>query len=71
MEGRMRSLPEVGWILIVFIVVVGGIMYGFFTPTEAGGIGTFAVLLLAIVKREYDFKIYVKSTEGRACQRRS
>ena len=58
---RMRALPEVGWIILVFIVVVGGIMNGFFTPTEAGGIGTFAVLLLAIVKRGINFKGYVKS----------
>jgi C4-dicarboxylate transporter DctM subunit len=60
-KARIRSLPEVGWILLVFIVVVGGIMNGFFTPTEAGGIGTFAVLVLAIVKRGIDFKGYVKS----------
>jgi C4-dicarboxylate transporter DctM subunit len=58
---RIRALPEVGLILLVFIVVVGGIMNGFFTPTEAGGIGTFAVLVLAIVKRGIDFKGYVKS----------
>jgi len=58
---RMRTLPEVGWIILVFIIVVGGIMNGFFTPTEAGGIGTFAVLLLAIVKRGINFKGYVKS----------
>jgi len=58
---RMRTLPEVGWIVLVFIVVVGGIMNGFFTPTEAGGIGTFAVLLLAVVKRGINFKGYVKS----------
>ncbi len=58
---RIRSLPEVFWILIVFILVVGGIMRGFFTPTEAGAVGTFAVLLLAIVKRDMTFKIYVKS----------
>src|SRR5512137_1513809 len=29
---RMRSLPEVFWVLLVFLVVVGGIMMGFFTP---------------------------------------
>src|SRR5271157_5633548 len=36
---RVRSLPEVIWILIVFLLVVGGIMAGFFTPSEAGAIG--------------------------------
>jgi C4-dicarboxylate transporter DctM subunit len=60
---RIRSLPEVFWIIIVFILVVGGIMEGFFTPTEAGAVGTFAVLLLAVVKRDMTFKIYVKSVK--------
>ena len=62
-RARMRSLPEVFWILIVFFVVVGGIMQGYFTPTEAGAVGTFAVLLLAIVKRDMTFKKYVKSVK--------
>ena len=60
---RMRSLPEVFWILLVFLLVVGGIMQGFFTPTEAGAVGTFAVLLLAVVKRDMTFKKYVKSVK--------
>ena len=41
-KARIRTLPEVVWILIVFCLVVGGIMTGFFTPTEAGAVGTFA-----------------------------
>jgi C4-dicarboxylate transporter, DctM subunit len=60
---RIRSLPEVVWILLVFVLVVGGIMEGFFTPTEAGAVGTFAVLLLAILKRDMTFKTYVKSVK--------
>jgi C4-dicarboxylate transporter, DctM subunit len=58
---RMRSIPEVFWVLLVFILVVGGIMQGYFTPTEAGGVGTFAVLLLAVLKRDMTFKKYFKS----------
>ena len=58
---RIRSLPEVAWIILVFLLVIGGIMRGFFTPTEAGAVGTFAVLMLAIVKRSIDFEGYVKS----------
>jgi tripartite ATP-independent transporter DctM subunit len=58
---RIKSLPEVGWILLVFILVVGGIMNGFFTPTEAGAVGTFAILILAVAKRGINFKGYVKS----------
>ena len=58
---RMKSLPEVTWIGFVFILVVGGIMAGFFTPTEAGGVGTFAVLVLAVAKGDLKFFGYVKS----------
>jgi C4-dicarboxylate transporter, DctM subunit len=60
-KARVRSLPEVFWILLVFLLVVGGIMEGFFTPTEAGAVGTFAVLLLAVAKRDMNFKGYVTS----------
>jgi C4-dicarboxylate transporter DctM subunit len=60
-KDRIRSLPEVLWVLLVFVLVVGGIMEGYFTPTEAGAVGTFAVLLLAIVKRDMTIKKYFTS----------
>jgi tripartite ATP-independent transporter DctM subunit len=60
-NSRVRSLPEVAWIGLVFIIVVGGIMQGFFTPSEAGAVGTFAVLVLAVAKRDLNFHGYTKS----------
>jgi tripartite ATP-independent transporter DctM subunit len=60
-KARIHSLPEVFWIGLVFFVVVGGIMSGFFTPTEAGAVGTFAVLVLAIVRGDMKFRGYAKS----------
>jgi C4-dicarboxylate transporter DctM subunit len=62
-KARMRSLPDVFWVVLIFCLVVGGIMQGFFTPTEAGAVGTFAVLLLAVAKRDMTFKTYVKSVK--------
>jgi C4-dicarboxylate transporter, DctM subunit len=58
---RIQTLPELFWVVLVFIVVVGGIMLGYFTPTEAAAVGTFAVLLLSVLKRDLTFKKYVKS----------
>jgi C4-dicarboxylate transporter DctM subunit len=49
---RLRSLPPIFWVLVVFLLVVGGLMKGFFTPTEAGSVGSFAVLVLTAAKRE-------------------
>jgi len=58
---RIASLPEVLWVGIIFLVVIGGLMKGFFSPTEAGSVGTFAVLLYSIAKKDLNFKGFVKS----------
>jgi C4-dicarboxylate transporter, DctM subunit len=60
---RINSLPAVIGPVVIFIVVIGGLMYGFFTPTEAGSIGTFAVLLLCVVKRDINFQGIRKSLQ--------
>jgi C4-dicarboxylate transporter, DctM subunit len=58
---RITALPEVLWVVGVFLLVIGGLIYGFFTPTEAGSVGTFAVLLLSVIKRDIGIKGYIKS----------
>jgi C4-dicarboxylate transporter DctM subunit len=63
-NARLRSVPEIMWVLTVFLIVVGGIMAGVFTPSEAGSVGTFALLLLAVVRRDMTFKKYIASMEG-------
>ena len=58
---RWVSLKEVIWVIVIFIIVTGGMSKGFFTPTEAGSAGTFAVLLLSIAKKDINFKGFIKS----------
>lgn len=58
---RWRVVPNFLWVGIIFVVVIGGLMTGKFSPTEAGTIGTLAVLILAITRREVSFKMLVKS----------
>ena len=58
---RFASLPDVLWVLIIFILVIGGLMQGFFTPTEAGSVGTTAVLILSVLKKDIGFKGFVHS----------
>jgi tripartite ATP-independent transporter DctM subunit len=52
---RMKTLPDVIWPIVIFFIIIGGLMNGFFTPTEAGSIGTFAVLVLCVVKGDIKF----------------
>jgi C4-dicarboxylate transporter, DctM subunit len=58
---RLRSLPEVIWPIVIFLVIIGGLLNGFFTPTEAGSVGTFAVILLSFAKRDVDIRKTAKS----------
>ncbi len=58
---RFASLPPVLLVGLIFIIVVGGLMYGFFTPTEAGSVGTVAVLALTIAKKDMNLKKFIKA----------
>jgi C4-dicarboxylate transporter, DctM subunit len=58
---RIKSIPEVIWVGVIFLMVIGGLMNGFFTPTEAGSVGTFLVLMLSFIKRDIGIKGYLTS----------
>lgn len=48
---RIVGVRGIWPILVTFLIVMGGIYTGKFTPTEAGGIGAFCVFLLALIRR--------------------
>jgi tripartite ATP-independent transporter DctM subunit len=58
---KISSLPEIVWPLVIFVLMIGGLMGGVFTPTEAGSVGALAVLLLTLFKRDLDLKGFIKS----------
>ncbi len=45
---RMRALYEIWPVLVIFILVMGGIYAGFFTPTEGASVGAVGTFLIAI-----------------------
>ena len=47
---RLKSLKDIWGIFILAFCVVGGIYTGFFTPTEAAGVGAFIALLIGLIK---------------------
>ena len=60
---RFASLPDVMWAGFIFIVVMGGLMAGFFTPTEAGSVGIAAVFLLSVLKRDLSRSAFLKAVD--------
>jgi C4-dicarboxylate transporter DctM subunit len=55
---RLKSLRRGGIIEIgvLFILVMGGMFGGFFTPTEAASIGAVGVLIIGLLQRKISFK---------------
>lgn len=49
---KIVSLKGTWGVLLLFFIVIGGIYFGIFTPTEAAGVGASAALLLGLVKRK-------------------
>jgi C4-dicarboxylate transporter, DctM subunit len=61
---RFAVIPEVLIVLIIFGVVIGGMITGFFSPTEAGTIGTVAIFLLALIRGEVNWHMLKGSFNG-------
>jgi C4-dicarboxylate transporter DctM subunit len=49
-EMLAKSVP----IGALVVLIMGGLYSGFFTPTEAGGVGAFGAFLIAVVRRRLD-----------------
>ncbi|NCO60898.1 MAG: C4-dicarboxylate ABC transporter permease [Deltaproteobacteria bacterium CG_4_8_14_3_um_filter_51_11] len=64
MHDRLRALPEFVWVGVIFLVIMGGLMFGFFSPTEAGTMGTIGVFLLALTHKGLTFKKVIQAFDG-------
>jgi C4-dicarboxylate transporter DctM subunit len=53
---KVASLTGLVETLLLFILIMGGLFLGVFTPTEAGAIGAFGTLVLSIVGRNLAMK---------------
>jgi tripartite ATP-independent transporter DctM subunit len=58
---KFRSFVGILETLILFALVMGGIFFGIFTPTEAAAIGAFMTLLIAIIRRQLYWEGFVLS----------
>jgi tripartite ATP-independent transporter DctM subunit len=58
---RLASLKYTWGILVLFVLVIGGIYFGFFTPTEAGGVGAAGAFVIAVLSRKLNLSSFYES----------
>ena len=47
---KFKSLKGIWGMMLLFFIVMGGIYFGVFTPTEAAGVGAFGAFVFALLK---------------------
>lgn len=58
---KLLSLSGVSETLLLFILVMGGLFTGIFTPTEAGAVGAFGSMLISLIRRTITWKAFLQS----------
>jgi len=61
MRQKLASLIGAIEAMILFLLVLGGLYAGWFTPTEAGAAGTFGALVIGLTRRKLSTKEFIKS----------
>ena len=58
---KVISLKQTWQVLVLFLLELGGIYLGVFTPTEAGAVGAFGAILITLLTRRLTSRIFVDS----------
>jgi len=61
-KDRIKAVATGGIeVIIIFVAVIGGLLVGFFTGTEAGSVGCFATLLVVLARRSLTWRGFLNS----------
>ena len=63
---RLLSLRNTWAVLLVFALVMGGIYFGVFTPTEAGAVGATSLFIIALSRRKLSMAKLIDSLKETA-----
>jgi len=60
---KIKALPAMIEVLILFLLVLGGLMTGWFSATQAGGAGALAVVLIGLIRRDITWKAMIEASK--------
>jgi len=58
---RIASLSGIVEMLVLFVLVMGGLFVGWFTPTEAGAAGAAGAIVIALIRRQLTWRGFLDS----------
>jgi tripartite ATP-independent transporter DctM subunit len=58
----IKAIAGVLDVAVLFIAVVGGLIGGFFTPTQAGGVGAVGAIIIGLLRREITWASFIENT---------
>jgi tripartite ATP-independent transporter DctM subunit len=61
LQERLASLTGLVETLLLFLLVMGGLFLGFFTPTEAGAVGACGSLVIAVARRNINLQGFAQA----------
>ena len=65
-KNKVKALAGCFDMLLLFILVIGGLFIGIFTPTEAGAFGAGSALLLCVIKGRINWRSFLLALEDTA-----
>jgi C4-dicarboxylate transporter DctM subunit len=61
LKEKIGSIPGVIEAVAIFVLVIGGLFVGLFTPTEAGAVGVFCTFIVSLASRRLTWKAFINS----------
>jgi tripartite ATP-independent transporter DctM subunit len=59
---RFAGLSNIIEVAVLFVIVIGGLAFGFFGATQGGAIGCAGVLIIGLVRRNLSWKTFLEAT---------
>jgi len=60
-KDKLLALKGIWETVLIFILVIGGIYWGWFTPNEAAGVGATLIFIMALLKRKLTGRVLIDS----------
>lgn len=63
---KLKAIGQLWAFSLLIILVLGGIYFGFFSPTESAGVGAVGAIAVTLVRGKFSFKAFIGALEESA-----